>query len=261
VPISDDERARLRRRFDDYHRTGDPAIRDELVAAHLRLAVHLARRFNNRGVPLDDLIQVASLGLLKAVERFEPGRGLEFSTFATPTIVGELKRHFRDKGWSVRVPRRVQELHVRLNVLVGELTHRYGRSPTIAELAHAARSSQEEVLEAMEAAQAYRSASLDAPATDREGAGPAQPELGQADEQLFQLENKLLVERLLATVAPREQLMIRLRFYEEMTQSEIAERLDISQMHVSRLLARCLQEFRTHLESGGLDDDGVSEQP
>ncbi len=261
MPISDDERARLRGRFDDYHRTGDPAIRDELVAAHLRLAVHLARRFGNRGVPLDDLTQVASLGLLKAVERFDPGRGLEFSTFATPTIVGELKRHFRDKGWSVRVPRRVQELHVRLNVLVGELTHRYGRSPTIAELALAARASQEEVLEAMEAAQAYRSASLDAPGNDRDGAGPAIAELGHADDRLFQVENKLLVERLLADLPPREQLMVRLRFYEEMTQSEIAERLDISQMHVSRLLARCLERFRDLLEAEGLDDEGVSDRP
>jgi len=256
LPISDDERARLRGRFDDFRRTGDPTVRDELVSAHLRLAIHLARRFNNRGVPLDDLIQVASLGLLKAVERFEPERGLEFSTFATPTIVGELKRHFRDKGWSVRVPRRVQELHVRLNVLVGDLTHQLGRSPTIAELAAAARTSEEEVLEAMEAAQAYRSASLDAPGPDGDGPGLGASQLGQADEGLFQVENKILVERLLATLPPREQLMVRLRFYEEMTQSEIAERLDISQMHVSRLLARCLAQFRDLLAAGGFDEEG-----
>ena len=259
MAISDAERERLRRRFDDYHRTGDPAIRDELVTAHLRLAIHLARRFNNRGVPLDDLIQVASLGLLKAVERFDSERGLEFSTFATPTIVGELKRHFRDKGWSVRVPRRVQELHVRLNVLVGELTHQHGRSPTIAELAVATRTSEEEVLEAMDAAQAYRSASLDAPGRDGDASGPAIPQLGRADESLFQVENKLLVEELLAPLPPREQLMVRLRFYQEMTQSEIAERLDISQMHVSRLLGRCLEQFRQSLEAGGLDDDGLSD--
>jgi len=261
LPISDDERKRLRGRFDDYHRSGDPAVRDELVAAHLRLAVHLARRFSNRGVPLDDLIQVASLGLLKAVERFDPERGLEFSTFATPTIVGELKRHFRDKGWSVRVPRRVQELHVRLNVLVSQLTHEHGRSPTIRELALAARTSEEEVLEAMEAAQAYRSASLDAPGHHGDNAGPGIPQLGRSDENLFQVDNKLLVGKLLATLAPREQLMVRLRFYEEMTQSEIAERLDISQMHVSRLLGRCLEQFRLMLEAGGLDDEGLSDQP
>ena len=256
MAISDREREHLRSRFDDYHRTGDTAIRDELVRAHLRLAVHLARRFDNRGVPLDDLIQVASLGLLKAVERFDSERGLEFSTFATPTVVGELKRHFRDKGWSVRVPRRVQDLHVRLNVLVGELTHQLGRSPTIAELAQAARTSSEEVLEAMEAAQAYRAASLDAPGLDGDRPGAAGT-LGHTDQALFQVENRMLVERLLATMAPREQLMVRLRFYEEMTQSEIADRLDISQMHVSRLLSRCLDNFRELLEAEGLDEDGL----
>ncbi len=256
MAISDRERDHLRRRFDDYHRTGDTAVRDELVTAHLRLAIHLARRFDNRGVPLDDLIQVASLGLLKAVERFDSERGLEFSTFATPTVVGELKRHFRDKGWSARVPRRVQDLHVRLNVLVGELTHQLGRSPTIAELAQAARTSAEEVLEAMEAAEAYRAASLDGPSLNGDRPGVAGT-LGQTDEALFQVENRMLVERLLATMAPREQLMVRLRFYEEMTQSEIADRLDISQMHVSRLLTRCLDNFRQLLEAEGLDQDGL----
>src|SRR3954468_19290732 len=135
--LDDQEREELRRKFVDYAATGDLALRDELIEAHLRLAEHLARRFANRGVPVDDLIQVASLGLVKAVERFDPDRGLEFSTFATPTIVGELKRHFRDKGWAVRVPRRVQELHVEINSLVGGMTQRLGRSPTIAELATA----------------------------------------------------------------------------------------------------------------------------
>src|SRR5690625_2308614 len=135
MPISDEERKRLRRLFEQHRSTGDAAIRDELVEAHLGLAIHLARRFENRGIPTDDLIQVASLGLLKAVDRFEPERGLEFSTFATPTILGELKRHFRDRGWSVRVPRRVQELHVRLNTVIGVLGQQLGRSPTIAELA------------------------------------------------------------------------------------------------------------------------------
>ncbi len=251
MPIDDQERERLRRRFEEYRRTGDESVRDELVTAHLRLAHHLARRFANRGVPLDDLIQVASLGLLKAISRFEPERGLEFSTFATPTIVGELKRHFRDKGWSVRVPRRVQELHVRLNSLIGELTHQKGRSPTIAELAAAARTSPEEVLEAMEAAQAYRSASLDANGGEGNGWGPT--EIAVDDAGLFGTEDKLLVERLLATLPPREQLMVRMRFYEEMTQTEIADRLDISQMHVSRLLSRCLAQLRELLEADDRD--------
>jgi RNA polymerase sigma-B factor len=253
VPISDDERAHLRARFHEYRSTGDPAIREELVTAHLRLAIHLARRFDNRGVPFDDLVQVASLGLLKAIERFEPERGLEFSTFATPTIIGELKRHFRDKGWSVRVPRRVQELHVRLNTLVNELTQTHGRSPTIPELAVAARASEEEVLEALEASQAYRSASLDVP--DDDGPSPAKGLLGQIDDGPVHVENQLVVERLLATLAPREQLMMRLRFFEELTQSEIAERLGISQMHVSRLLTRCLEQFRDRLAHEGIDTD------
>jgi RNA polymerase sigma-B factor len=251
VIAPDDERAAVRRRFEEYHRTRDPRLRDALVEEHLRLAVHLARRFDHRGVPLDDLVQVASVGLVHAVERFEPHRGLEFSTFATPTIMGELKRYFRDKSWAVRVPRRIQELHARINALAGDLTQQLGRSPTILELSVAARTSPEEVLEAMEAAQAYRSSSLDSSGPDAGVHGAAL--VGSGEELLFQVDDKLLIERLLATLPPREQLMIRMRFYEEMTQSEIAERLDISQMHVSRLLARCLDRFRVMLaaERGG----------
>ena len=246
MTIDDADRERQRALLETYARTRDLDVRDQLVAGNLRLALHLARRFSNRGVSLDDLEQVASLGLLRAIDRFDPDRGLEFSTFATPTIIGELKRHFRDKGWSVRVPRRVQELHMRLNAIVAELTHQLGRSPTISELATAARASEEEVLEAMEAAQAYRSHSID-------GRNAANPDgndshLGVDDLGLFQAENRLLVEELLTHLAPREQLLIRLRFYEEMTQQQIAERLGVSQMHVSRLLARCLEDLRRRVE-------------
>jgi len=246
VSLGDAERDEQRALLETYFRTRDLAVRDQLVAANLRLALHLARRFSNRGVSLDDLEQVASLGLLRAIDRFDPSRGLEFSTFATPTIMGELKRHFRDKGWAVRVPRRVQELHLLLNATVADLTHQLGRSPTIAELATASRASEEEVLEAMEAAQAYRSASI-------EGRSAAHPEssdlqLGVDDLGLFEAENKLLVEKLLAHLAPREQLLLRLRFYEEMTQQQIAERLGVSQMHVSRLLSRCLDDLRRRAE-------------
>src|SRR6266508_3675166 len=130
MSMHEDERDELRRKFDEYAQTREPALRDELVTAHLGLAEYLARRFANRGEPLDDLIQVASVGLLKAVDRFDPERGLEFSTYATPTIVGELKRHFRDKGWAVRVPRRVQELHLQLARVVGLLSQEMGRAPT-----------------------------------------------------------------------------------------------------------------------------------
>ncbi len=251
MSLDDDERAHLRARFREYCETGDRDIRDELIEAHLRLAEHLARRFNNRGVPLEDLVQVASLGLVKAVERFDPERGLEFSTFATPTIVGELKRHFRDKGWSVRVPRRIQELHVEVNSLVGTMTQRLGRSPTIEELARASGTSEEEVLEAMEAAQAYRSASIDAPTSgDDAGLGLA-GQLGDDDANLFAAENRLLVQTLVATLPKREQLIMRMRFYDGMTQSQIADRLGISQMHVSRLLARSLAQLRSRLEVEG----------
>jgi RNA polymerase sigma-B factor len=248
--LDDTERERLREKFKEYGRTGDRATRDQLIEAHLRLAEHLARRFSNRGVALDDLIQVAALGLVKAVERFDPERGLEFSTFATPTIVGELKRHFRDKGWAVRVPRRVQELHVEINALVGELTQRLGRSPTIAELARIAGTSEEDVLEAMEAAQAYRSASIDAPTGggDEDSRGLA-AQLGDEDVNLFDAENRMLITDLLTALPKREQLMLRLRFYDGMTQSQIADRLGISQMHVSRLLAKSLAVLRERVEA------------
>src|SRR5215510_600404 len=155
------DRHELRAKLEEYAGSGDKALRDEIVASQVGLAEYLARRFKNRGEPIEDLIQVALLGLLKAVERFDPTRGLEFSTFATPTIVGELKRHFRDKGWAVRVPRRVQELHLRLGTVVNTLAQELGRSPTIGEIAQAASASEEEVLEAMEAGHAYRLTSLD----------------------------------------------------------------------------------------------------
>src|SRR5438132_8672777 len=135
MSLQDEEREELRQKFQEYGRTREPVLRDELVTAHLGLAEYLARRFTNRGEPLDDLVQVASVGLLKAVDRFDPERGLEFSTYATPTIVGELKRHFRDKGWAVRVPRRIRELHLRMGKVVSSLSQDLGRSPTIGEIA------------------------------------------------------------------------------------------------------------------------------
>lgn len=241
------DRQRQRALLEAYHRTGDLALRDQLVTENLRLALHLARRYANRGVPLDDLEQVASYGLLRAIDRFDPHRGIEFSTFATPTIMGELKRHFRDRGWAVRVPRRVQELNVRVNAQVAELTHQLGRSPTIAELARATRASEEDVLEAIEAGHAYRSQSIDRadPGPDR----PPTPELGEDDLGLFEAENRILVEELLAALEPRDRLLVRLRYFDEMTQSQIAARLGISQMHVSRLLTRCLVQLREQVRT------------
>ncbi|MGH8998942.1 MAG: SigB/SigF/SigG family RNA polymerase sigma factor [Acidimicrobiia bacterium] len=241
-----DERDELRRKLEAYAGSGDKSLRDEIVAAQIGLAEYLARRFRNRGEPLDDLVQVALLGLLKAVERFDPGRGLEFSTFATPTIVGELKRHFRDRGWAVRVPRRVQELHLRMGTVVNVLSQELGRSPTIPEIAARAEVSTDDVLEAMEAGRAYRFNSIDAgPGDDDErSGGGAAAQLGAEESGLEEVEHRLVLSPLLASLPKREQMILHLRYFRGMTQSEIAERLGISQMHVSRLIARSLGQLR-----------------
>ncbi|MCU4185814.1 SigB/SigF/SigG family RNA polymerase sigma factor [Acidiferrimicrobium sp. IK] len=243
------QREQLRAKFVEFARTGDVTLRDELVAAHLGLAEYLARRFANRGEPLDDLVQVASLGLLKAVGRFDPERGVEFSTYATHTIVGELKRHFRDRGWAIRAPRRMQELYLRLGKVVATLGQELGRSPTIAELAAEVEVSEEEVLEALEAGQAYRFASLDAPAPgDSEGESLA-TRLGEDDPALLGAEHRATLSPLLSRLPEREQMILHLRFFEGLTQSEIATRLGISQMHVSRLLARSVAQLRAAAEA------------
>jgi RNA polymerase sigma-B factor len=234
----------LRARFAEYARTRDPALRDELVAAHLGLAEFLARRFANRGEPLDDLVQVASLGLLKALERFDPDRGVEFSTYATHTIVGELKRHFRDRGWAVRAPRRMQELYLRLGRVVATLSQELGRSPTIAELAANVEVSEEEVLEALEAGQAYQFASLDAPPGADADTDPLGSRIGETDQELVGAEQRADLAPLLALLEPRDRQVLYLRFFEGLTQSEIANRMGISQMHVSRLLARSVARLR-----------------
>ncbi|MDQ3570686.1 MAG: SigB/SigF/SigG family RNA polymerase sigma factor [Actinomycetota bacterium] len=240
-----DQREELRRKFNEFAGDRDPALRDQLVEGHLGLAEYLARRFSNRGEPLDDLVQVASLGLLKAVDRFEPSRGVEFSTYATHTIVGELKRHFRDKGWAVRAPRRMQELYLRLGKVVSALSQELGRSPTIPELASEAQVSEEEVLEALEAGQAYRFSSLDAPSSGDEDDGDTlSSHLGGEDPGLLEAEHRAALSPLMARLPPREQTILQLRFFEGMTQSEIAGQLGISQMHVSRLLARSLNQLR-----------------
>jgi len=244
------DKATLMRTFETFAETRDPTLRDGLIEAHLGLAEYLARRFANRGEPLDDLVQVASLGLVKAVERFDPARGLEFTTFATPTIVGELKRHFRDKGWAVRVPRRVQELHLRVTRVIDDLALELGRSPTVQEIAQRAGTSEDEVIEAIDAGSAYRSASLDAGRSDDEESPGLLGQLGEIDPELSRAERRAALSPLLAELPEREQVMLYLRFYEGMTQSEIAKRLGISQMHVSRLLSRSLQALRESAEAG-----------
>jgi RNA polymerase sigma-B factor len=244
------DRAELRRKFAEFATTRDPGTRDQLIEAHLGLAEYLARRFSNRGEPMDDLVQVASVGLVKAVDRFDPERAVEFSTYATHTIVGELKRHFRDKGWAVRAPRRMQELYLRLGKLVSTMSQEMGRSPTIPEMAAEAQVSEEEVLEALEAGQAYRFTSLDAPAPGDEDSESLAAHLGEEDAEMQGAEHRAALSPLIAKLPQREQTILHLRFFEGLTQSEIAAQLGISQMHVSRLLARSLAQLR------GASDEG-----
>ncbi|WP_441250302.1 RNA polymerase sigma factor SigF [Kitasatospora sp. McL0602] len=221
-------------------------LRNQLVRMHIPLVEHLARRFRNRGEPLDDLTQVATIGLIKSVDRFDHERGVEFSTYATPTIVGEIKRHFRDKGWAVRVPRRLQELRLSLTTATSELSQRHGRSPTVHELAEHLGISEEEVLEGLESANAYSTLSLDVPDSDDESPAVADT-LGTTDEALEGVEYRESLKPLLAQLPPREQKILVLRFFRNMTQSQIATEVGISQMHVSRLLARTLAQLREKL--------------
>jgi RNA polymerase sigma-B factor len=235
-------REELRRLLGKFLDTRGVSERDRLVEAHLPLARTLARRFTDRGQPLDDLEQVAALALVKAVERFDPAHGAEFSTYAAHTILGELKRFFRDTTWAVRAPRRLQELYLELTALVSELSQQKGRSPTIGELAAAAAVSEEDVLEAMEAGQAYRFASLDTPNNDDDDGPSAEP--GELDKGLADAPDRVELDALLATLPERERTIMYLRFWEDKTQAEIATELGISQMHVSRLLARSLARLR-----------------
>ena len=226
---------------------GRRPIRDELVELHLPLVEYLARRFRNRGEPLDDLVQVATIGLIKSVDRFDLERGVEFSTYATPTIVGEIKRHFRDKGWAIRVPRRLQELKLSLNKATAELSQRNGRAPTVAELAVHLDLTEEDVLEGLESANAYSAISLDAPDVADEGSTAVSDSLGVLDEALEGVVYRESLKPLLEALPPREKNILMLRFFGNMTQSQIAADLGISQMHVSRLLAKTLAQLREDL--------------
>ena len=223
--------------------------RERLVAQYIGLVEFLARRFRNRGEPIEDLVQVGTIGLLKAIDRFDLDREVEFSTYATPTVVGELKRHFRDKSWAVRVPRRLQELHLELTKVVGRLGQELGRSPTVAEIAKAAGATEEQVLEGLEIAQAYNFTSLDAPIDNADaGSSSFAYHLGIEDEHLEHLEYRASLAPEMAKLPDRERHILYLRFFKGLTQSEIADSLGISQMHVSRLLNRTLMRLREALE-------------
>lgn len=225
-------------------------LRNRLVQLHLPLVEHLAKRFQNRGEPFDDLMQVGSIGLIKSVDRFDTERQVEFSTYATPTIVGEIKRYFRDKGWAIRVPRRLQELRISLGKASADLTQELGRSPTISEVSQRLGISTEEVVEGLESANAYSTLSLDAPEPG-EPAGPTMGDaLGDEDEALIGVEYRESLKPLLAELPQREKRILLLRFFRGMTQSQIAADVGISQMHVSRVLARTLAQLRERLHEG-----------
>jgi RNA polymerase sigma-B factor len=222
-------------------------IRDQLVELHLPLVEYLARRFRNRGEPLDDLVQVATIGLIKSIDRFDIERGVEFSTYATPTIVGEIKRHFRDKGWAIRVPRRLQEMKLSLTKATADLSQKHGRAPTVAELAKYLDLTEDDVLEGLESANAYSAISLDAPDMAADDAPAMGHSLGAVDEALDGVVYRESLKPLLEKLPEREKTILMLRFFANKTQSEIAAELGISQMHVSRLLARTLAQLRESL--------------
>lgn len=240
------DRETLRRLFTRYWRTKDLALRQQLALAHDNLATFLARKFAERGEPLEDIMQVAQIGLLGAIDRFDPTRGIEFSTFATATILGEIKRYFRDKSWSIHVPRRLRELNNSLMRTVESLGHQLGRSPTIPEIADAAGVSFEEVVAALEVGQAYNPVSLDAePAGSGGDDAPALKEqVGSLDPEMGRLEDRQAIERALSRLPERERTVLRMRFYEERSQAEIARHLGISQMHVSRVQREALRLMR-----------------
>jgi len=249
MTLSAEEREILKAKFVEYRKTGDRRLRNELIEAHKSLASHLTRRFANRGEPFEDLLQVAYLGMLKAVERFDPDRNLEFSTFATATVEGELKRHFRDKTWAIRVPRRPQELHLRLANTINELSQKLHRAPRVPEVAAELGVSDEEVLEAMEVGGAYRSSSLDARPSEGNENSSIERRLGAADVGFDLAEHRVVLERVLADLPERERTIVELRFFGELTQTEIADQVGISQMHVSRLLTRTLIQLRDRLQT------------
>lgn len=227
-------------------REDDPGAREELVEQHRPLAEYLARRFQGRGEAVEDLTQVAMIGLLKAIDRFDLERGVKFSTYATATIVGELKRHFRDKGWSVRVPRRLQETGLKVSKAISTLSQEVGRSPTVAELAEHTGLTEEEVLEGMETVHAYSASSLDAP-IDQEGTTSLE-RMGSEDDVIEMVDAWSSVAPAIQELPQREREILFLRFFRGMTQTQIAERVGISQMHVSRLLARTLRRLREQVQ-------------
>ncbi|MFN0091031.1 MAG: SigB/SigF/SigG family RNA polymerase sigma factor [Acidimicrobiales bacterium] len=245
------EQQQLMEKFRHYRATGDRAVRNELVESCRWIAAVASRRFTNRGEPFDDLLQVAQLGVLKAVERFDPEYGSSFATFALPTVMGELRRHFRDATWAVRVNRRAKELHLALSGAVESLTHDLGRPPRLEEIAARLDVSEDHVLEAIEAGWAYRTSSLSQRAGE-DGPGDDARALAFEDLSLAGAETRVALRELLNELAPRERRIVFLRFFEDLTQNEIAQQVGVSQVHVSRLLRASLEELRRRLGEAGV---------
>jgi RNA polymerase sigma-B factor len=243
-----DDRTLLRR----YHEQGDLGARDQLIEQYMSLVRSLARRYAYRGEQLDDLVQIGAIGLIKAIDRFDVDRGVELTTYATPNIIGEIKRHFRDKGWSVRVPRGLQELNVKLSKLIEEQTIELGRSPTIPELAKVAGVEEELVVEAIESGRAYSTVSLSTGGgQDEEGEVDPLDSLGSEEPQYEVSEDRAMLAPGLKALDERERLIIHLRFFKGLTQSQIAQQVGISQMHVSRLIRRALERIREEIGDDG----------
>ncbi|MHB8641365.1 MAG: SigB/SigF/SigG family RNA polymerase sigma factor [Gaiellaceae bacterium] len=231
-----------------YHEQGDLAAREQLIERYMSLVRSLARRYSYRGEQFEDLVQIGAIGLIKAIDRFDLSRRVELTTYATPNIIGEIKRHFRDKGWSVRVPRGLQELNVRVSRLIESLTVQLGRSPTIPELAKAASVEEELVLEALESGRAYSSLSLSSGGTQEDGEelDPLES-IGTEEHQYEVSEDRAVLEPGFRVLDERERRILHLRFYEGLTQSQIAQQVGISQMHVSRLIRRALEKIREEI--------------
>ena len=236
-----DDKILLRR----YHEDGDLQAREQLIEQYMSLVRSLARRYSYRGEQLEDLVQIGAIGLIKAIDRFDLERGVELTTYATPNIIGEIKRHFRDKGWAVRVPRGLQELNVQLSRLVEQLTVQLARSPTIPELAKAAGVEEEEVLEALESGRAYTSLSLSVGGGggDDDDLDPLES-LGTEEHQYEVSEDRAVLAPGFKALDERERKILQLRFFDGLTQSQIAQQVGISQMHVSRLIRRSLEKIR-----------------
>jgi RNA polymerase sigma-B factor len=250
-----DDKILLRR----YHEEGDLQAREQLIEQYMSLVRSLARRYSYRGEQLEDLVQIGAIGLIKAIDRFDVERGVELTTYATPNIIGEIKRHFRDKGWAVRVPRGLQELNVQLSRLMETLTVELGRSPTIPELAQASGSQEEDVLEALESGRAYSSLSL-SQGSGGDGEEDLDPmeSLGTEEHQYEVSEDRAVLAPGFRVLDERERHILQLRFFDGLTQSQIAQQVGISQMHVSRLIRRSLEKIREEIAA---DEEPAARRP